>query len=251
MNMEDVKPFKKKMVSHPPLQLLNCLNFASFLTVFLFFHFHLPWKVQIKVKNQHDDELLDDGETQVFIATDDGDSMHQYVIQPIDEIAESDGEEYVDLEYETPKCEDRGSGDVSVGVVSMDEINDENSLLTAPEFEYVSHRSTKPAAKRLRESTVTPHEFTTYKRVSNGGCSSSGTDRSLIEFQKKLMQAEFDHKKKLRDEKHQLEVAEMEHMKKLRDEKHQMEIAILKADLTHKTLEHQKQMELMNEKLHD
>lgn len=38
MNMEDVKPFKKKMVSHPPLQLLNCLNFASFLTFFLFFH---------------------------------------------------------------------------------------------------------------------------------------------------------------------------------------------------------------------
>lgn len=179
-----------------------------------------------------------------------------YLIEPVDGITESDNDEYVEFEIDGNKCEDRGSGDVSGGVASIDEINDENSLLTAPEFEYVSHRSAKPAAKRLRESTVvTPHEFTTsttYKRVSSGGSGcGSGSDRSLIEFQKKLMQAEFDHKRKLRDEKHLLERAEFDHMKKLRDEKHQLEIAILKADLTHKTLEHQKQMELLNEKLQD
>lgn len=232
-----------------------CLKHSVLGSVLTYLIFQFYQKVQIKVKKQHDDELLDDGETQVYIANDDGDSMQTnqdlYVIEPIDGIAESDGDEYVEFELDGSKCEDRGSGDVSGGVASMDEINDENSLLTAPEFEYVSHRSTKPSAKRLRESTVvTPHEFTTsttYKRLSGGG----GIDRSLIDFQKKLMQAEFDHKKKLRDEKHQLEVAELEHQKKLRDEKHQMEMAILKADLTNKTLEHQKQMELMNEKLQD
>lgn len=209
------------------------------------------------MKKQHEDELLDDGETQVYIANEDGDSMPAnqdlYLIEPVDGITESDNDEYVEFEIEGGKCEDRGSGDISGGggITNMDDMNDENSLLTAPEFEYVGHRSNKPAAKRLRESAVeTPHEFTTYKRVSNGGASSSSSDRALIELQKKLMQAEYDHKKKLRDERHQLEIAEFEHTKKLRDEKHQLEIAILKADLTNKTLEHQKQMELLNEKLH-
>lgn len=194
-------------------------------------------KVQIKVKKQHhDDELLDDGETQVYITNEDGDSIQtsneMYVIEPIGggDMTESDGDEYVEFELEGSKSDDRIGGNGDVGGGGIESI-DENSLLTAPEFEYVSHRS-KPAAKRLRESTVTPHEFTTsttYRRVSGGG--GSGSDRSIIELQKKLMQDEFDH------------------MKKLRDEKHQLEIAILKADLTHKTLEHQKQMELLNKKL--
>lgn len=193
------------------------------------------------MKKQHEDELLEDCETQVFITTEDGDSIQtNQDVYLIDGVTESDGDEYVDFEVDGNKCDDRvgssGGGDMSGGVGSIDEIHDENSLLTAPEFEYVSHHSSKPAIKRLRESTVTPHEFTTsttYKRVSSGGGGGGSVDRSLIEFQKKLMQAEFDH------------------MKKLRDEKHQLEIAILKADLTHKTLEHQKQMELLNRKLED
>lgn len=158
-----------------------------------------------------------------------------YVVESCD-MPESDPEDYLEFELDNnTKSEDRrcsgdgGGGDgvgggrgssSGIGIESIDE----NSLLTATEYEYVNHRS-KPAAKRLRESTATPHEFT-YKRVSTD-------DRSIIEFQKKLMQAEFDH------------------MKKLRDEKHTLEIAILKADLTNKTLEHQKKMELLNKKLQE
>lgn len=156
-------------------------------------------------------------------------SNERYVLETVGDMTESEGDEYVEFEMDAGKNDGGGGSSSGIGI----EVIDENSLLTAPEFEYVSHRS-KPATKRFRESTATPHEFTTsatYKRTSGGG--SGNNDRSLIEFQKKLMQAEFDH------------------MKKLRDEKHQLEIAILKADLTHKTLEHQKQMELLNKKLHD
>lgn len=229
MSMEDTKPFKKKVVRSDMKRLSKLVNFFL-LSLFL--------KVQIKVKKHHDDDLMDDGETQVYITNDDNDSVQTnqdlYLIEQVDGIHESDGDEYVEFELDGSKCEDRGGGGDGSGG-GIDDSIDENSLLTAPEFEYVSHRS-KPAAKRLRESTATPHEFTTsttYKRVSGGGGGNSGGDRSLIEFQKKLMQAEFDH------------------MKKLREEKHQLEIAILKADLTHKTLEHQKQMELLNKKLQD
>lgn len=195
------------------------------------------------MKKQPDDELLDDGETQVYLTNDDGDSMQanneMYVIEQVGagDMTESEGDEYVEFEMEANKSDDRMGGDG--GIESIDE----NSLLTAPEFEYVSSHRSRPAAKRMRESAGTPHEFTTsttYRRTSGGGggCGSIGVtsssyDRSLTDLHKKLMQEEFDHKKKLRDEKHQLE------------------IAILKADLTNKTLEHQKQMELLNKKLQE
>lgn len=209
----------------------------------MLFSFLNSKKVQIKVKKQHDDELLDDGETQVYLTNEDGDSMQagneMYVIEQVGggDMTESEGDDYVEFELDGNKSDDRIGGNGSGGGGSMESI-DENSLLTAPEFEYVSHRS-KPTVKRMRESTGTPHEFTTstaYRRVcGSGGITSNYTshERSLIELQKKLLQDEFDHKKKLRDEKHQLECA------------------ILKADLTNKTLEHQKQMELLDKKLQD
>lgn len=135
-----------------------------------------------------------------------------YVIEQC-ESAESDADEYVEFELDQSKADDRSI-----------ESTEENSLLTSNDFEYVRN----PAVKRQRESAsfnVSP----SYKRAP-----ANSADRiALLEFQKKLMQAEFDD------------------MKKLRHEKHQLEIAILKADLTHKTLEHQKQMELLNKKIQE
>lgn len=132
-----------------------------------------------------------------------------YVIEQC-ESTESDADEYVEFELDQSKGDDRSI-----------ESTEENSLLTANDYEYVRN----PAAKRQRESATYNNSSPAYKRTP--------VDRSLLEFQKKLMQAEFDD------------------MKKLRHEKHQLEIAILKADLTHRTLEHQKQMELLNKKIHD
>lgn len=74
----------------------------------------------------------------------------------------------------------------------------------------------------------------------NGGLTASLTkdsmnsirfSKELLEFQKELMQHEYDD------------------MQALRAEKHQLEMAILKADLAHKTMEHQKRMEILNKKL--
>lgn len=165
----------------------------------------------MKIKKQIDDEL-DESEGHVFMSNDDQDSYNatneMYVIEPC-ESTESDGEEYVEFEVDTNKADDR----------SIESI-EENSSMLNQEYEYIR----KPAPKRLRDSNA--YEGSpSYKRTQ--------IDRSLLEFQKKLMQMEFDD------------------IKKLRHEKHQLEIAILKADLTHKTLEHQKQMELLNKKLQE
>lgn len=155
---------------------------------------------------------MEDTEAQVFITNDDQDSFNtgneMYVIEPC-ESTESDGEEYMEFEVENSKADDR----------SIESIEESSSLINQ-EYEYIR----KPPNKRLRESN-------TYE----GSPSYKGTpiDQSLIDFQKKLMQAEYDDKKKLRHEKHQLE------------------IALLKAELTNKTLEHQKQMELLNKKLQE
>lgn len=206
--MEDIKPYKKKMVRIT----FRDNFFLHFSNICYIRQFE---KVQIKVKKQ-DDEELDDGESQVYIANDDADSFNvtneMYVIEPCDG-NESDGDEYVEFELENSKADDRNS------IESLED----NSLLTPTDYEYVR----KPPIKRRRDSNTNENSSTSpsYKRIP--------IDRSLIDFQKKLMQMEYDD------------------MKKLRHEKHQLEIAILKADLTHKTLEHQKQMELLNKKLQD
>lgn len=156
---------------------------------------------------------MDDQDAQVFILNhDDQDSYNisneMYVTEQC-ESTESDGEEYVEFELENSKADDR----------SIEAIDENGSLLTQ-DYEYIR----KPAAKRQRES-VAYEGSPSFKRTP--------VDRSLLEFQKRLMQMEFDD------------------MKKLRHEKHQLEMAILKAELTNKTLEHQKQMELLNKKLQE
>lgn len=163
----------------------------------------------MKIKKQADDELDDNDAHQVFITNEDQDSYNtgneMYVIDQC-ESTESDAEEYV-FEVENCKADDR----------SIEAIEENNSLLNQ-EYEY------KTPAKRLRESN-TYDGSPSYKRAA--------VDHTLLDFQKKLMQMEFDD------------------IKKLRHEKHQLEMAILKADLTHKTLEHQKQMELLNKKIQE
>lgn len=171
----------------------------------------LRQKVQVKVKATEDEE--EDVESAVYITNDDQDSYNtgneMYVIEPC-ESTESDGEEYMEFELENSKADER----------SVQSIEESGSLIKT-EYEYIR----KPPGKRLRESNTYEGSSPSYKRTP--------VDRSLIEFQKKLMQMEFDD------------------IKKLRHEKHQLEIAILKADLTNKTLEHQKQMELLNKKLQE
>ena len=168
--------------------------------------------MQVKVKKTAEEEE-EEVESQVYITNDDQDSYNtgneMYVIEPC-ESTESDGEEYMEFELENSKADDR----------SIESIEESGSLINT-EYEYIR----KPPNKRLRESNAYEGSSPSYKRTP--------VDRSLIEFQKKLMQMEFDD------------------IKKLRHEKHQLEIAILKADLTNKTLEHQKQMELLNKKLQE
>lgn len=166
--------------------------------------------MQVKKTTEEEEEEV---ESQVYITNDDQDSYNtgneMYVIEPC-ESTESDGEEYMEFELEHSKADER----------SIESIEESGSLINT-EYEYIR----KPPAKRSRESNTYEGSSPSYKRTP--------IDRSLIEFQKKLMQMEFDD------------------IKKLRHEKHQLEIAILKADLTNKTLEHQKQMELLNKKLQE
>lgn len=145
----------------------------------------------------------DDNEDKMLILP-----SEEYVIEPI-EANDSDQEEYVEFELDN-RHDDRS-------IQSMDE----NTAMEVNEYELIRKQ---PCAKRLRQQSILDSS-PTFKRTTN--------DNSLIEFQKKLMQLEY------------------EEMRKLRAEKHSLEIAILKAELAHKTMEHQKQMELLNKKLNN
>lgn len=56
-------------------------------------------------------------------------------------------------------------------------------------------------------------------------------DKELVDFQKELMQKEFDE------------------VRTMRQEKHKLEMQILSAELKHKFIEHQKQLEILNKRM--
>lgn len=58
-------------------------------------------------------------------------------------------------------------------------------------------------------------------------------DRDLVDFQKQLMQREFDE------------------VRAMRQEKHKIEMEILSAELKHKYIEHQKKLEILNKRILD
>lgn len=146
----------------------------------------------------------DDNEDKMLILP-----SEEYVIEPI-EANDSDQEEYVEFELDNSRNDDRS-------IQSLDE----NAAMEVNEYELIRKQ---PSAKRLRQQSLLECA-PAFKQAKQ--------DNSLIEFQKKLMQLEY------------------EEMRKLRAEKHSLEIAILKAELAHKTMEHQKQMELLNKKLNN
>lgn len=125
-----------------------------------------------------------------------------YVVEPIPQEIDSD-EEYVEFEVETSKNDERN---VDCEEVSMDD----------PEYdiEQLKHQRKETAMFNVMQAT-----------------NRAPVDRSLIELQKTLMKLEY------------------EEIRKMRVEKHQLEVAILKAELAHKTMEHQKRMEVLNKNL--
>lgn len=131
----------------------------------------------------------------------------EYIVEPIDN-CDSDQEEYITYEVER-----RANDEQSIEIL-------DDGQMDSPDYEIYRRN---PARKR-------PNDFSTNDLPPSKRPS---IDNSLIEFQKKLLQAEHDETRKLRNEKHMLE------------------IAILKADLAHKTMEHQKRMEVLSKKLNN
>lgn len=127
-----------------------------------------------------------------------------YVIEPIQcEPTDSEQEEYVEFELD-------GRGEIEETL--------EEDPIEAPEYEIIRK------SKRKRLSAL---------NIVESPIKKPAPDHSLIELQKKLLQAEHDE------------------VRKQRAEKHQLEIAILRAELAHKTMEHQKRMEVMTAKLNE
>lgn len=127
----------------------------------------------------------------------------EYIVEPID-TGDSDQEEYITYEVER-------RADESIEIL-------DDSQMDSTDYDIYRRN---PARKRPNEFNIS--DIQPGKRPAG--------DSSLVEFQKKLLQAEHDE------------------MRKLRNEKHMLEIAILKAELAHKTMEHQKRMEVLNKKL--
>lgn len=162
---------------------------------------HGKWGTPKQKKVAGDDT---DGEDRLMLLPE------EYVVEPI-EASESDQEEYVTYELESTH---RGDGDNSIEVL-------DESQLDGGEYEVV-RRAVPSARKRPHEPSLLD-QSPMLKRTAY--------DTGLVDFQKKLMQLEY------------------EEMRKLRAEKHALEISILKADLAHKTMEHQKRMEVLTKKL--
>lgn len=108
--------------------------------------------------------------------------------------------------------------------IDGDDTLEEYEQLDGTEYEVV-HK-----AKRKR---LNPLNVVDINNGSRSNVSQSTPDKSVIELQKKLLQVEHDE------------------ILKQRAEKHQLEISILKAELAHKTMEHQKRMELLSKQLSD
>lgn len=68
-----------------------------------------------------------------------------------------------------------------------------------------------------------------HRSMSNGQL--HATNKELLELQKQLLEREYND------------------LYAFRSERHQLEMSILKAELAHKTIEHQKRMDILNKKL--
>lgn len=145
-----------------------------------------------------------DGEDRIMLLPE------EYVVEPI-EAGDSDQEEYVAYEMENAR---RGDTDNNIEIL-------EESQFECADYEVIRHNV--PSARKRHHDSTLLDQSPMIKRTAH--------DTSLVEFQKKLMQLEY------------------EEMRKLRAEKHALEMSILKADLAHKTMEHQKRMEVLSKKL--
>lgn len=166
--------------------------------------------IQMHVKKQqhdsdeeYEEKLMVTSEENTIFNSSDG----MYVIEPIQcDATDSEQEEYVEIDG--------------------DETLEDYEQLDGTEYELV-HKSKR---KRLNPLNVVDQNDTSRSIVPSSNVT---PDKSLVELQKKLLQAEHDE------------------MLKQRAEKHQLEISILKAELAHKTMEHQKRMELLSKQLTD
>lgn len=163
---------------------------------------------QMQIKKQphdsdedYEEKLLVTSEENTLFNTSDG----MYVIEPIQcDPTDSEQEEYVEIDG--------------------DETLEEYEQLDGTEYEVVH----KAKRKRLNPLNVVDMNNTSKPAMP---LSHAAPDKSVIELQKKLLQAEHDE------------------IIKQRAEKHQLEISILKAELAHKTMEHQKRMEVLSKQL--
>lgn len=90
-----------------------------------------------------------------------------------------------------------------------------------------------PYEQNVIEQNAT-HSQRHFQSAMISSCDRLRYDKDLIEFQKQLMQKEFDE------------------LRAMRQEKHKLEMQILTAELKHKYIEHQKQLEFLNKRvLHD
>lgn len=122
------------------------------------------------------------------------------------------------------QCDPTDSEQEEYVEIDGDDTLEEYEQLEGTEYELVH----KTKRKRLN-----PLNVVDMNNGSRSVVSHITPDKSVIELQKQLLQAEHDE------------------IIKQRAEKHQLEISILKAELAHKTMEHQKRMEVLSKQLSD
>lgn len=114
---------------------------------------------------------------------------------------------------------------------AMIEDNYDRSYSKASEVEVFEHEMPYEQNGTEQQGTRSQRHF---QSSIISSCDRLRYDKELIEFQKQLMQKEFDE------------------VRAMRQEKHKLEIQILTAELKHKFIEHQKQLEFLNKRvLHD
>lgn len=148
----------------------------------------------------------------------DDDDLHGDCVIPSEEILlDSKTDDYQNTDNEIELHDDRNY-DVTDVEMYEQEMPYEQSDLQTGQTQQQPH--TRPQ-----------HSIRHFQSCLNSSADRLRHDKELVDFQKQLMQKEFDE------------------VRAMRQEKHKLEMQILSAELKHKFIEHQKQLEFLNKRI--
>lgn len=164
-------------------------------------------------------EIITYGDIEPNEHTDDDDLHGDCVIPTEDLLMDSKPDEYSNADTEIELHDDRNYDVTDVELYEQEMPYEQNEL----------QANANQAQQRQQQHQ--PQPIRHFQSGLNSSADRLRHDKELVDFQKQLMQKEFDE------------------VRAMRQEKHKLEMQILSAELKHKFIEHQKQLEFLNKRI--